>query len=167
MNNVLKLIEQFYEEKYDLLFSYALSILNDQYLAEDAVHNTFHEAFKKADALKSHPNINGWLFNTLKNKTKDIQRAKKRNYARFVSLDAMNHNYPSYERELHEIVDSKEFSWGIVESLLAPDDFYLLKSIVLDEKSHSMAAAELGISLNTSYKRLERIRSKLKKYYFP
>ena len=49
----------------------------------------------------------------------------------------------------------------ILERVLTPEEFRLLKRLVFDRASHQQVAQEFGISVYASQKRLERIRDKL------
>lgn len=50
-----------------------------------------------------------------------------------------------------------------IESALKPDEYKLLKRLVIDRATHLQVSREFGISVYASEKRLERIRKKLHK----
>ena len=61
-----EIIEQLYLEMHDMLICYARSALEEDGLAEEAVHETFYIACQKPEQLCGSPNPKGWLVQTLK-----------------------------------------------------------------------------------------------------
>ena len=51
------------------------------------------------------------------------------------------------------------------DQALAPEEYQLLKRLILDKASHLEVARELGITVYASQKRLERIRDKLRREF--
>lgn len=62
----LEYVEVLYREMSTLLLNYAKRLLLNKSLAEEAMQETFVIACQRLDSLKSSPNPQGWLMNTLK-----------------------------------------------------------------------------------------------------
>ena len=71
-------IEALYITHYDKLFMYAVRILKDETLAEEAVQETFRIACQKANVFFEHRNKEGWLVNTLKYVISNIEKMQFR-----------------------------------------------------------------------------------------
>lgn len=151
-------LEKLYRENFPRLLGYATAVLENKSLAMDVVQDTFHTAVAKIHILMSHSNPNGWLMETLKHKIRDQIRAYRRYTARFVSFEDFEPYMASPDTNTAEIWESIPAIWKKVEQVLTPEDFHLLKRIVLDGYSHREVAEELHISIWASQKRLQRIR---------
>lgn len=149
-----KIIEQLYREMFSKLYIYAVSLLNDSSLAEEAVQDTFRIACTKANSFLKSPNPQGWLFNTLKNVIKNIKKAQAKLNVLFDALFAVEMN-SSADPELDFRITYSE--------LLGSEDFKLLELIVLNKYTILEASQELGISLEACKKRLHRAKKKLAK----
>lgn len=156
-------LDTLYRENQAKLLRYAKAVLENEELAMDVVQDTFHTAALRIDTVMTHENAPGWLMEVLKNKIKDHIRSRNRYIARFVSLDGLE-NHLAVEDE-YNFSDGAATSvaaiLSAIEQFLKPDDYYLLKRIILDGASHKEVAEELGITVWTSQKRLERIRGEL------
>lgn len=156
-------LEKLYRENQPKLLYYARVKLQNESLAMDVVQDTFHTAIQKIDLLMGHTNAPGWLMETLKNKIKDQIRFRNRYLARFISYDGYENCYlcedtyvltDEHRKTVADILSN-------IEEYLKPQDFYLLKRIILDGASHREVAEELGITIWASQKRLERVRKDL------
>lgn len=101
--------------------------------------------------------------NVVKNKIKEYERSRRRDLRCLLSLDA---DFPDESNLPEELVSEQtepqgESVLGIIERVLTPEEFRLLKRLVFDRASHQQVAQEFGISVYASQKRLERIREKL------
>lgn len=153
-------IETLYQEQYSKLFLYAKSCLEDRSWAQDVVHDVFYEALRQADELEGHANPGGWLMRTLQNKITDNNRAHLRYINRFLSLDPEGME----QAAVYEPDETEESISEIMRKIMQALDekeFYLLRRLVLEQRSHAEVARELGISVWNCQKRLERIRKKL------
>lgn len=152
--------EALYQEQYPKLFLYAKNYLADHSWAQDVVHDVFYEALRQADELDRHVNPGGWLMRTLQNKIADNNRAHLRYIRRFLSLDTEGMEQTAvYDPD--EIEESISEIMRKVMQALNENEFYLLRQLVLERRSHAEVAHELGISVWNCQKRLERIRKKL------
>lgn len=158
---------QLYQENLWKLRRYALTCLNENQV-EEIVQDTFFEATKKIDILIAHENPGGWLMDTLKNKIRNCQRRNQKELMLLVSLDSETVLQIAAPRNTEDIVEQNELlssTSQIIKDSLSSDDLHILKRIVFDNASHKEVSDELGISVWTSQKRLERIRAKLRKLF--
>lgn len=157
-DNQRSFIEELYIEMYYPLSAYAISALNDRSLTKEAVQDTFRIACAKADDFLSSSNPRGWLFNTLKYVIKNMVRNRARRLDNMIvsSFDfdentvVKDTNTSNIDFLYSDIVDSTEYK--------------LLKRIALDKYTMLDAAQELGISVETCKKRVQRAKKKLIKH---
>lgn len=156
-------IEKLYRTYFKRLTQYAVSALGDLPRAQDVVQDAFHEALIHIDDLITHENPGGWLMVTVKYKIRESERVRRRELLRFLSFDTdiMSERIPGDEwMEEQALSDDLSVMERIVQAL-TPEEYHLLKRLVLDGASHPQVAQELHISVYASQKRLERIRAKL------
>lgn len=159
-------LEALYNANYERLYIYAENLLFNAAYAEEAVQETFFEAVRKQDALMRHAKPEAWLMETLKNKIRvGSRRALEALY--FISLEqdlAQESKKLAVEDRpfgsINELLDA-------IRALLPPEDYRLLCRITLEGATHLEVAKELGISVWSSQKRLQRIRKKLCKQLLP
>lgn len=161
-----RLLEELYKEMYSVLLCYANAALKDKALAEEAVQDTFRIACAKVGELSASENPRGWLMLTLKNVLRNTNRelaALNQLFVSAVSIDdeIVLETYASgtdYEKRIEDDEVSILYS-----DLLSPDEYRLLKRIVLQKYTIRDAAKELGISIESCKKRIQRIKKKLRK----
>lgn len=152
-------IEELYIDMYDLLMSYAISSLEKESLAEEAVQEAFRIACMKPDALISSPNPRGWIINTLKFTIANQKR--NRDAATRVLAAYMS----SMEPEL--VISQDKVRLEILyENVAGSDEFQLLKEMAVDGRSHLEMAEKRGISVSACKKRVQRAKEYLKKKLF-
>lgn len=150
------LIENLYLEMYDLLLSYALSNMDNESLAEEAVQETFRTTCQKPEALFSSPNPRGWLLNTLKFTMSNMKRSRAsaaRTLAAYMS---------SLSPELL-ISENKVRLEVLYENVADSEEFQLLKEMAVDGRSHLEMAGKRGITVSACKKRVQRAKEFLKK----
>ena len=162
-NNSNDFFEELYFTYSKKLFLYASATLKNQELSKDVVQDTFHEALRHRDVLLAHTNPGGWLMNTLKNKLKETERARKRDLCRFLSLEI---DFPDTDDLPEALVTSHSEleEKPVIEKIrdtLSFEEYQFLERFVFGQASHLEMANEFGISVYASQKRLERIREKL------
>ena len=81
-------IESLYRKYFKKLTIYAMSTLRNSDRAQDVVQDAFHEAVSHIEKLMGHENPGGWLRHTVKNKVLESERAHRRYFFRFLSLDS-------------------------------------------------------------------------------
>lgn len=145
-----------YQEMYGRMVAYASSILGDQNLAEEAVQDTFCIFCTKADTTLQHENPQGWLMRTLQNVMRNMQRR------RAVMNRLIMKSLQAEDLDGLLVYDEEDVDL-LYEDLAARADFQLLKRVVLDHCTMLEAAQEYGITVEACKKRIQRIRTCLKK----
>lgn len=162
-------IETLFQANVSKLKRYAITVLKDEYRAEEVVQITFLESINHIDSLMAHPKPQYWLLLTLKHKIMHSERGRIRDLRRFLSLDAKECDPLSDSICLEEQVEDQETDMvsmvNIIEKCLTTEELQHLKRLTLDKATHLQVAEELGISVWTSQKRLERTRKKLRKIF--
>lgn len=147
-------VERLYKEMYPALHVYALKILGDGTLAEEAVQDAFCIACAKREQFLSSPNPQGWIMLTLKHVMQNTLRAQAK-LQRLLSLDE------------GEELPAGTVEWVSVDLLFGDvsgsEDFQLLKRIALDRCTMPELAQELGVSVEACKKRVQRARKRLQK----
>ena len=163
--------EQFFNQKYLDSFwrmkRYASLFLNDDQ-AEEVVQSAFHEAVEKIDTFFYHENPDGWLMVILKNKVANLQRKNQSDLLRLVALDSETALQIADSRNTEDSIQQQEAietTKKAIRKSLSKEEQYILKRHIFENASHKEIASELGITVWTSQKRLERIRDKLRKNF--
>lgn len=139
---------------YPTLYAYALRILKDHALAEEAIQDTFCIACAKREQALSNPKPRGWLMLTLKHVMQNMLRAQRK-VQRLLFLTA-GEEQPA---EAPELLDVDVLFGDVSDS----EDFRLLKRIALDQCTIVELAQDLGISVEACKKRVQRARKRLQK----
>lgn len=149
-------IDRLYREMYDMLFAYGKSLLDSSSLAEEAIQETFRIACSKPEALMESSKPKGWITNTMKN----VVRNMKRTYANLTKLVIQSLPEETYITGMCKTDDYTDIEYS---DIIDPEEYKLLKNIVLQKWSMKDAAAELGISVEACKKRVQRAKIKLQK----
>ena len=95
------------------VYPLAARLLCNEEEAEDAVQETMLKLWKKRDSLNVHPNLDGFVFLTVKNHCLDVLKQRKYLFEDIGRIDIcdQNRNDNDYERQEHhklikEIIDS-------------------------------------------------------------
>lgn len=152
-------IEQIYLEMFDLLMSYAISSLQNESLAEEAVQETFRIACMKPHELLSSPNPKGWIINTLKYTIANQKRS------RAASTRLLTAYISSQSQDLLVTNDKIQLEL-IYENVADSEEFQLLKEMAIEGRSHLEMAEKRGISVAACKKRVQRAKEFLKKKLF-
>ena len=91
-------IERLYKEMFHKLYVYALRIMRDPSLAEEAVQNTFCIACERELKLMESTNPPGWLMNVLKNVIRNTMRERAK--LATAVLDVLDENDVSVTDEI-------------------------------------------------------------------
>jgi RNA polymerase sigma-70 factor (ECF subfamily) len=143
-----------YREMYPTLYAYALRILKDRALAEEAVQDTFCIACAKREQALSNPKPRGWLMLTLKHVMQNMLRTQRK-LQRLLFLTA-GEEQPTDAPELLDV----DVLFGDVSD---SEDFRLLKRLALEQYTIAELAQDLGISVEACKKRVQRARKRLQK----
>lgn len=150
-------VEKLYKEMYPVLYVYAMRILKDSDMAEEAVQDAFCIACAKRDEFLSSENPQGWVMITLKY----VMQNMLRNQAKSKKLASQYFNELKDECTVAgppELMSVDLLFNDVSES----EDFQLLKRIALDQYTIAELSQELGISVEACKKRVQRARKRLR-----
>lgn len=146
-------VEQLYKDMYPVLHVYALRILGDSALAEEAIQDAFCIACAKREQFLSSANPRSWIMCTLKHVMQNMLRTQAKLKRLLLSLDAGE----SLPAEAPDLMSVDVLFSDVSDS----EDFRLLKRIALDRCTMLEISEELGISVETCKKRVQRARKRL------
>lgn len=156
--NESEFLSEFYHKYYNKLFIHACAVLGRRDLAEVAVQEAFQIACQNIDRLQSSVNPVGWMKKTIEHVSLHIMRDQRRDQKFFVYIEDLAPGT--------EITDSEKSDWELKDRCLkaiSKDEFEFFLRIAEAGFTYSEEAERLNISISACYKRLERIRTKLKK----
>lgn len=158
-------IEKLYHEFFTQLWIYAKAALGDPEQTQEVVQDTFHEAVRHIDILMAHDNPKGWLMDALKKKIMHARRSMNRYILRFISLDSdLEFTDPVLSVE-DPAPNNVQDTLREIRRVLSEEELDLLRKITLEKQPYKNVAEELGITVWTCQKRIERMRKKLKQYF--
>lgn len=158
-------IEKLYHEFFTQLWIYAKAALGDPEQTQEVVQDTFHEAVRHIDILMAHDNPKGWLMDALKKKIMHARRSMNRYILRFISLDSdLEFTDPVLSVE-DPAPNNVQDTLREIRRVLSEEEWDLLRKITLEKQPYKNVAEELGITVRTCQKRIERMRKKLKQYF--
>jgi len=87
--DIIAALYRLYEQK---LYFEAYSILHDEYLAEDAVHEAFLRLIRNRDKITDprSPSVKGYIKKTIRSSALDIYRSRKKQFDNCMSFDDMS-----------------------------------------------------------------------------
>lgn len=152
----------------DLLFKFAVLRLNDRFLAEDLVQETFVKAFANFDKFRHEASVRTWLFQILRNEISSYFRKHKRskeltqpsNDQPLIPLDQLLS--PSMEnQEFATAVERAEF-WEAMNHCFEQVPEHLLETFLLrlsnpDEKVEELCK-QLDLQPSNFSVRMFRVR---------
>lgn len=147
-----QLIEDLFKSEYKDMALFAYNTLGDANLAEAAVQDTFLIALNKPNDLSGSPRPKGWLYNTLKNVIKHIERDRNYLYRKNISLHEAALEAAPYMDTYSEV--------GVDVS--SSDEWKLLMRFYIEGYSMRELAEENEISEEAVKSRLRRARAKLR-----
>jgi len=156
-------VERLYHEHYNSLLIYAKTLLKgngieEMTVAEEVVQEAFIVALENVDDVMDAPNQYGWLRTVVRNIIRNMRRRRNVEMQVVLSLDALKID-PGY-------VDTREENFETLEAcraLLTPEEFKVVKGVVVDRLSYVQVAQQEGISLWNCYKIKARAIAKMKK----
>lgn len=150
-------IDTLYRQMYPTLYGYALRVLRDKNLADEAVQDTFQIACAKYADLTASPNPQGWIMNVLKYSIQSIQRYYAKFNGFFISVSQLQQEPAAPERSGQDLD-------AVGEMLLGSEEYRAFRLFALRRISLSEASQLLGISVDACAKRMQRDRVKLQKH---
>lgn len=153
---------ELYAALYPKLLRYA-SAASSCAAAEKLVQDTFHDAWSRFDELSDHENIGGWLMQTLKNKLRNYARTRHRD----ISAEEIDAEAAAPE-DFVDTLGNRSLLFAVcrfVRENFREEDVLLFRRVIYEGISHKQAAAELGITVWTSQKRIERMRRRIREQF--
>lgn len=146
-----------YELYYKAMYNTSLRILNDQYLAEDIMQESFISAFQKLDSFRGEVSFGAWLKRIVINKS--INETKRRQLD-WTLYDEVPEEMEE-EAELYLDTSRLESVYRCLKAL--PDGFRIILSLyLLEGYDHEEIGSILNISSSTSRSQYARARKRLK-----
>ncbi|MCL2671732.1 MAG: sigma-70 family RNA polymerase sigma factor [Clostridiales bacterium] len=150
-----------YEQYYEILFQYCLSRLGrNEDAAAECVHRTFEITLKKIKSLRDHPNIGGWLMNTVKHQVAKYHDKTRRDILLFRQMAANMAHETLLGRPMDSDLDVEAFLARLSES-----ERVLYERYYVHEEKAKEIALSLGVSEAAVWMRLSRLRTKMQKEY--
>lgn len=144
-------------EMYDEIRRFILHYSRDERVVDDAVQETFLEAYRHIDELMTHPNYKGWLYNTAKYKTQKLKQ-------RLQQIDMHHGNLEEANRKNVTVRENSDsLFWDNLKNELSESDFKLLYLRYIEGYSLKEISKILKISLGACKMRHVRLLEKLKK----
>ncbi|MCI8539819.1 MAG: sigma-70 family RNA polymerase sigma factor [Oscillospiraceae bacterium] len=158
---------ELYQKQYKKMLLYASAILSGPSQADEAVQDAFAEAWIHIDKLLDYEKPEWWLQKAVKHKAFHILQERANDMRRLVALDNSTEQKLPAAPDLFEAVEaeSREKTSQKIVRALTSEEYALLRRIALDRASYRTAAEENGLSIGACYKKIQRIRQKLKKFF--
>ena len=149
---------QLYELYYKAIFNSSLRIVNDYYVAEDLMQDTFIDAFKNITTLEESLTFGAWLKRIVINKS--INHIKKQK----LIADKLE----DYTVEENENVDEQNWQFALEEikrglNQLSTNYRTVFSLYLIEGYDHDEIAQILSIKARTSRSQLSRAKEQLKK----
>ena len=148
-----ELVQRLFVEEYSSMCRFANAILGDQGLAETAAQEAFVAALRFHEKLAASENPTGWLYNTLRNVIKHLQRERSKLLIHTVPLDEINEQEAARVDE-YSLLDDK---------LKASKDMKLLVDFYYMGYSIQELADRYEISVGACKMRIKRAKQRIRK----
>ncbi|GGF98624.1 DNA-directed RNA polymerase sigma-70 factor [Paenibacillus aceti] len=162
--------EELYNKYYKRIYTYCQKRVKWQNelsdLAEDCTQNTFLEAHRQISRLRSHPNIEGWLYTTARNMINHSYRSMYAKKRREVILDETISNSlmeldQDLERLFHEHINYEALCSEIL-GRLNEKEYELYTDYYQNRMSVSSLSEKYGITVTATTTRIHRLKKKIK-----
>ncbi len=169
-------VENVINDSHDTLYATGLRILKRYGMDTDQLSDDLQEVYillwRKKSVLQSHPNIMGWLVETLRNIISDrLRKASKKNkQMRTMSLDDEMQAHQKKEAEVqnqYNLFEDKALIRDMEDTLremLGEENASLLMKYYT--QGAAQLASELDISEGTLRVRIARLKHKIKNNFF-
>ena len=137
MSDLNAWFDRLYREHSERLIKMAFYVLRNRPLAEDMVEETFLTLLHKKEELESHPNIAGWLTDTLKNIISDELKSARRKHDVPFIFDNYAAEYDTYRLPLKDFLPKE----------LSPKEQEILILLFEEQLSYEEISERLGISV--------------------
>jgi RNA polymerase sigma-70 factor (ECF subfamily) len=146
-------VKELFEALYRPLCVYSVQITDSIESSEDIVQDVFLRLWEKKIYLSIQENLRAYLFNAVRNASIDYLRQKRP----YVMEDIEEYSYLPMEEDIdeEELAREKEKLHRLLQQL-APQEYRVLMSIIVENKKYKEVAEELHISVNTVKTHLSR-----------
>jgi len=139
------------------MFRYAYSILKDEYLAEDAVQETFTAACKNIETLKTNTSPVGWLFEALKRIMKRLRSEEFKLRKHILTLDKSQSDTPAAPDDINPVI--------LFDGVIPRGELDLLNKIYVHGYTYKDLADEMGVPLSNIAMKAKRAKEKFRHNY--
>ena len=159
--------EDLFHRNYIKLVRFAITIVDNQDVAEDIVQDVFLKYWESTKYKAISKSVEGYLFIAVRNKCFNYNESNKKKQEKLHKLDSEWYDIFDFE-----IIEKSNRYKKVFESieLLPPKGKIVLKLVCLENLKYKEVAEELGISVNTVKHHLTNslkfLRSKLTKENF-
>ena len=150
-------LDALFRENFRRLELHAYSILHNWTDAHWAAQDTFHIACEQADELMAHPNPQGWLMWTVGNVSNNRVRLRSIQLKTFLSLNELSASRDEAYRDPLPGGPLLEYA-----GILTAEEYWLLQAVVIEREPYLDASKQLGITMWSCYKRVERALDKIR-----
>ena len=152
--------ERLYRSEYENIVRYVERRMKDKGEAEDIAQDTFLEAYRKRELLKTHPNVQGWLRLTARNKLLKWTEAQRK--TRLLWREALSpiHQKPGSVQGV-DACAAAELACT-VRGILSEKELEVLKYYYIYDYTCAEMADRLGISSVCLKVRILRMKQKIR-----
>lgn len=140
------------DQHYNAIYNYCNKRLCDCHSAEDCTQEVFLILYTKMSSADLPENVCGWLYRV-------ADRIMK-NYCKTMKNSAVLEYDEAAEPACYDIYDEEPPFKGIIDR----EELKIITAYYLDGEDIKTLSARLGKTEASIYKRLQRIRTKIKKY---
>lgn len=164
-NNDEQALYQLYNEQYDGLYRYGISVCHDTELTKDAINSLFAEIWQKRNTLPELDNVKGYIFIWFKRKL--FKQLKGKKSGQFINESVLLSQEPeeiSYEEILIGIENDEIRKEKIRRALdsLTPRQKELIQLRFFEDLSFEEIAEKTNTSIRTIYNTLHAAINRLK-----
>ncbi len=150
---ILKLSREYYGR----LYRYVNKICSNKELVADIVHDTFLIAYEKADTLRTHENMIGWLYLTARRRM--LRLLEETLY--FENLDDLAETLEAEEDLIEQCIEKLDL-YPTVKKYLETEEFILLMRYYKEGYDYKELAKERKATEASVKMRIRRIIKKVK-----
>ncbi|GAA0392336.1 sigma-70 family RNA polymerase sigma factor [Paenibacillus motobuensis] len=162
--------EELYNKYYEQIYAYCKKRVKWQEkfndIAEDCTQSTFLEAHRQLSSLRSHPNIEGWLYTTARNMINNAYRSLYTKKQREVILDeTISNSLMQLDQELEQLFqEALNFDQLCIEILgrLSRQENELYTDYYQNRLTIASLSKKYGISATAVTTRIHRLKKKIK-----
>lgn len=162
-----EICEKYYKDVYEFCLHLTKWDVKFKDISEECTQETFIEAKKQIDKLRSHPNVKGWLYQTAKNLVNNsVRKYHTKNKYIYPINEKLAYSNTTIEDELDKIyedgIDIDNLRTEVLKQLKDKDckfyEDYFIKKLTVQEM-----AEKYNISASAIYTRIHRLKIKIQK----